>query len=97
MLIYAGIYYVFHTENIGFRTESRTFHGGETYGSHMQDIENIPSCDTIPSSVFTRYSYTTKPIQLGLYFPAIQPSSHDNRKFGKNVSKGLVSGNCRPG
>lgn len=59
MSIYAGIYYVSHTENVCFRTESRTFHEGETYGSHMQDIENIPSCDTILSSVLTKYAYTT--------------------------------------
>lgn len=59
MSIYAGTFYVYHTENVCFRTESRTFHKGETYGSHMQDIESISSCDTIPPSVFTKYAYTT--------------------------------------
>lgn len=51
MSIYAGIYYVPHTENVCFRLEKRTFHAWKTYGSQMKNIKNISSCYTILSSV----------------------------------------------
>lgn len=47
MCMYAGVFYVSHTENVCFRIEKRTFHAWKTYGSQMENIKNISSCDTI--------------------------------------------------
>lgn len=55
MCMYAGVFYVSHTENVCFRLENRTFHGWETYSSRMKDIKNISSCRTIQLSIFLKH------------------------------------------
>lgn len=41
MCMYAGVFYVSHTENVCFRLAKRTFHGWKTYGSRMENVKTF--------------------------------------------------------